>query len=354
MDFLAWSDSLKDKYLSQIASELTPTVKSVLYSFGKYEASFGVPLHHFSQSQYEMSMNGWSKKSTFFSNRTRVGRYLEWLELEGIHTTIDSFHLVKYSYTQLYRAVSILFHNLDELYEAIYALYFANEQEYSSKVQEGTVLVLKMLGLSSWEVSQLQEEDILFDTAQIRCGDKIISEIPEKFLELVGRCIDLKGRYSRNMYSDNTLDFDDPVNHHYVIKQVKATEKRDAFFIGNMTKRAGAIWKKSAYEGKRSGLSKNLCHSYLFYRLHQFEQNHPFEYKTEETLLEMSDLVKRWSAVRLNSLTMRRNFFNEYKCWQAYIGRGQISYSLLIKTSCLLLLSLIVRFSYRWRSGRAV
>ena len=47
MDLLAWSDSLKERYLSQISDELRPVTKSILYSFKKYEMQFGVPLHYF-------------------------------------------------------------------------------------------------------------------------------------------------------------------------------------------------------------------------------------------------------------------------------------------------------------------
>lgn len=322
MDLLAWSDSLKERYLSQISDELRPVTKSILYSFKKYEMQFGVPLHYFTKNQYEISMNGWAKKSTFFSNRTRVGKYLEWLELERIPTTIGSFQLVKYTSTQLFASISTLFRNLQELYDAIYSLYFAGEEEYSSTVQEGTVIILKMLGLSNWEISQLKEEDILFDRAEIKFENKTISEIPEEFLELIGICMDLKGRYARNMYTSKTLTFENPANARYLIKQIKLTENRDDFFIGNMMKRATRIWKESAYGQKRSIMGRDICHSYLFCRLHQYEKEHPFKEEfSEEQYSKVAKLIEYWSVVRLNSLTMKRNFFYEYVCWRAIISR---------------------------------
>lgn len=324
MDSLLQSLRLKSHYLQTIPQNQACVLQSILTKSSKYEKLYGVPLHHFSESQYQSYLKEWSRKSTFFVNRNRVGKYLEWLELQGIPTTISSFRNIKYSGEQIENVTKHLFSRIEDIYNLVYQTYFFGEGSYSSKIQEGTALLLRTIGLNNCDISELRENDIDYIKKEICVNGKTMHEIPESFLELIKICANLKGRYSRSRSLNKTVNFESSL---YLLKQIKATEKRNAMFTGNMLKRAMVIWRESS-STKSFGESlfpKDLNHAYLFCKVLSFEQGHPdqiFDKISKEKQELASRLVGYWTGSKLSGATMQRYFLEEYFSWRVFACRG--------------------------------
>lgn len=323
MDSLLQSLRLKSHYLQTIPQNQACVLQSILTKSGKYEKLYGVPLHHFSESQYQSYLKEWSRKSTFFVNRNRVGKYLEWLELQGIPTTISSFRNIKYSGEQIENVTRQMFCRIEDIYSLIYRIYFFGEGSYSSKIQEGTALLLRTIGLNNCDISELEESNVDYIKKEICVNGKIIHEIPEKFLELINICANLKGRYSRSRSLSKTVNFESSP---YLLKQIKATEKRNAVFTGNMLKRAMVIWRESRSTKNLTEnlFPKDLNHAYLFCKVLSFEQGHPdqiFDKISKEKQELASRLVGYWTGSRLSGATMQRYFLEEYFSWRVFACR---------------------------------
>lgn len=323
MDSLTQSLRLKLRYLETIPQNQMCVVRSILMKSGKYEKEYGVPLHHFSEAQYQSYSQQWLRKSTFFVNRNKVGKYLEWLELEGIPTTLSSLRNIKYTGEQIVNVTKSMFHNIHDIYDLIYKLYFSGDGEYSSKIQEGTALLLRIIGIDNSDISVLKNEDIDFSKNEIRINGKIAHEVPEDFLRLIHICAHLRGRYSRSKSSEKTVDFEGSP---YLLKQIKTTEKRNAVFTGNMLKRAMAIWRSSKLTANFGGsiFPRDLNHAYLFCRVLNFEKTHPEQsiQKISKDKQELvSNLVEYWTGSKLSGSAVQRYFLEEYLCWKTFTRR---------------------------------
>lgn len=322
MDAIKRSNALKQEYLSCIKTNSVP-VKSVLFRANKYELKFQRPLHEFSTSQYQEFMQDWSRRSTYFSNQHRVSKYLEWLELKGIPTTILQFRAVRYTEAQLTSATQNLFSSMEDVEHKIFHIFFSGEGMYSSKIQEGTSLILRMLGLKDGEISILRCEDIDFERSEIHFDGKTIHEIPEGIMEMLSKCVLLEGRFVRANSSDKVVHF---IDSPYLLKQIKRTEARNATFVNNMLKRAAILCKsfKNLNRVDKSFSPKDLLHSYLFCKFLKFEQEHPdqkINNLVEETRVLASDLANYWSGFNLPGPTAQRYFVEEYICWKSFNGR---------------------------------
>ena len=216
-----------------------------------------------------------------------------------------------------------MFCHIEDIYSLIYRIYFFGEGSYSSKIQEGTALLLRTIGLNNCDISELEESNVDYIKKEICVNGKIIHEIPEKFLELINICANLKGRYSRSRSLSKTVNFESSP---YLLKQIKATEKRNAVFTGNMLKRAMVIWRESRSTKNLTEnlFPKDLNHAYLFCKVLRFEQGHPdqiFDKISKEKQELASRLVGYWTGSRLSGATMQRYFLEEYFSWRVFACR---------------------------------